>query len=192
MVRSALNVRVTQKITPFLTCTPIGLDDVAAEFLSSSPTSAVDLMNRIRDDYTINNYLWTGNIDLAAFEKDCRFTDPTLSFVGTDKFVSNVQNLRPIVDFLIQPGGCRRSDLLDIVINEKENYVHSRWNMVGELHALPWKPKIDVIGRTKFWYRKGNDGVYRVYFYDECWEIPASQALLQLLTPAGFIPNSKS
>jgi Uncharacterized conserved protein (DUF2358) len=167
--------------------------DVAAEFLSSSPTSAVDLMNRIRDDYTINNYLWTGNIDLAAFEKDCRFTDPTLSFVGTDKFVSNVQNLRPIVDSLIQPpGGCCRSDLLDICIHEKENYVQTRWNMVGELNALlPWKPKIDVIGRTKFWYREGDDGYYRVYFYDECWEIPAAQALLQLLTPAGTIPNSR-
>ena len=148
-------------------------------------------MNRIRDDYTINNYLWTGNIDLAAFEKDCRFTDPTLSFVGTDTFVSNVQNLRPIVDSLIEPGGVCRSDLLDITLNEKENYVQSRWNMVGELNVLPWKPKIDVIGRTKFWYRGGEEDGYRVYFYEECWEIPAAQALLQLVTPAGTIPNSR-
>jgi Uncharacterized conserved protein (DUF2358) len=165
------------------------LDNVDVTFLSSSPTSAVDLINCIWDDYTINNYLWTGNIDLAAFEKDCRFADPTLLFVGTDKFVSNVQNLRPIVNSLIQPGGCR-SDLLDIAINEKDNYVQSRWNMVGELNAIPWKPKIDVIGRTKFWCREGDDG-YRVYFYDECCKIPAAQALLQLVTPAGTIPNCR-
>jgi hypothetical protein len=101
-----------------------------------------------------------------------------------------VQNLRPIVDSLIPPGGCR-SDLLNITVNEEENYVESRWNMVGELDALFWKPKIDVIGRTKFWYRKRNQG-YRIYFYDECWEIPAAQALLQLVTPAGTIPNSKN
>jgi hypothetical protein len=156
-------------------------------------------MENISQDYTVNNYLWTGNIDIPSFESDCRFTDPTLSFVGTDKFVSNVQNLRPIVDLLAEKDGCQ-SDLLDISINEEEGYVQSRWNMVGRLTSLPWKPKIDVIGRTKFWYRTvneetGGDGQaninngVRVYFYDECWEIPASQALLQLITPADTIPN---
>ena len=153
------------------------------------PTSAVELMSRIRDDYSVNNYLWTGDIDLAAFEKDCRFTDPTLSFVGKDKFVSNVQNLRVIVDNLIEPGDCR-SDLLEISVNEEEQYVHTRWNMVGKLNRLPWRPMINVVGRTKFWYRTSVDNGYRVYFYDECWELPAAKALLQLVTPAGTIPNS--
>jgi hypothetical protein len=166
-------------------------ENAGAESLPSPPACAVELMNRIRDDYTVNNYLWTGNIDLTAFEKDCRFTDPTLSFVGTDTFVSNVQNLRPIVDSLIIPPAECRSDLLHITVNEKEMYVETRWNMVGELCALPWKPRIDVIGRTKFWYRKRNGSGYRIYFYDECWEIPAAQALLQLVTPAGTIPNSR-
>lgn len=136
----------------------------------------------------MKNYLWTGDIDLAEFEKDCRFTDPTLSFVGRGTFVSNVENLRVIVDNLVQPNDCR-SDLLEISVNEEEQYVQSRWNMVGTLNALPWKPMIDVIGRTKFWYRQVEDG-YRVYFYDECWELPAGKALLQLVTPAGTIPNS--
>lgn len=161
------------------------------EVLAPPPTSPAELMNRISNDYTINNYLWTGDIDLAAFEEDCRFTDPTLSFVGRDTFVSNVQNLRVIVDNLIQPGDCC-SDLLDISVNEEEQYVQSRWNMVGKFSALPWKPMIDVIGRTKFWYREVEDGGYRVYFYDECWEIPAAKALLQLVTPAGTIPNQSN
>uniref|UniRef100_A0A7S2K149 SnoaL-like domain-containing protein n=1 Tax=Leptocylindrus danicus TaxID=163516 RepID=A0A7S2K149_9STRA len=150
------------------------------------PGSPEELLSRIRDDYVVYNYLWTGDIYTPAFEKDCRFTDPTLSFVGTDTFVSNVQNLKPIIDTLAT--GCK-SDLLDICINEEEGYIESRWNMIGDLSGLPWKPRIDVIGRTKFWYRQvtdeGEDGVagFRVFFYDEKWEMPAGKALLQLVTP---------
>ena len=164
--------------------------------LSPAPASPQELMERIRDDYIVNNYLWTGDIDLAAFEEDCQFTDPTLTFTGRDKFVSNVSNLRPIVDALIEPGGCA-SKLLDISLNEEEGYVQSRWNMVGDLTGLPWKPRIDVIGRTKFWYDKeqgdaSNGGVegVKVSFYDEEWELPAWKALLQLVTKAGTIPSS--
>jgi len=181
-------------------------DDASSDdtvFDGVPPTSPKDLLNKIRDDYVVNNYLWTGDIFLPAFEKGCRFTDPTLSFVGTDKFVSNVKNLRPIVDFLTTDeeenteGGCR-SELLDISVNEEEGYVQTRWNMIGDLNKLPWNPKIDVIGRTKFWYRSGNNSAQstgaqdalRVYLYDEEWEIPASRALLQLVTPAGTIKNS--
>mmetsp|Transcript_6703 Transcript_6703/g.14655 ORF Transcript_6703/g.14655 Transcript_6703/m.14655 type:complete len:254 (+) Transcript_6703:149-910(+) len=160
--------------------------------LPPPPTSPAELLSKIRDDYEINNYLWTGDIYLSAFEEDCRFTDPTLSFTGRDNFVSNVQNLRPIVDFLIEDNGCE-SKLLDISLNEDEGYVQSRWNMIGNLTALPWSPRIDVIGRTKFWYNKDDlpsDSGTKVFFYDEEWEIPASKALLQLITKAGTISNS--
>jgi len=173
---------------------------------SRAPSDPADLMDKIRDDYVVNNYLWTGDIHVPAFERDCRFADPTLSFEGVDTFVTNVRNLRPIVDFLAGAGELR-SDLLEISLNEEEGYVKSRWNMVGKLERLPWRPRIDVIGRTKFWYRAkgglemevGNDGGQdvsgyeggvRVFFYDEEWEIPAGKALLQLITPAGTIENT--
>jgi hypothetical protein len=148
-----------------------------------SPKSANELLSRIREDYTKNNYLWTGDLDLSAFEESCRFTDPTISFEGTEQFVTNLSNLRPLVDAMTnqQTSSKCRSDLLDIRL-EKE-YIQTRWNMVGQLTALPWKPRVDVIGRTKFWYNAGQEGTYRVYFYDEEWELPAWKALLQLVTP---------
>lgn len=157
--------------------------------LDPPPKTPAELLERIRADYVERNYLWTGKIDLAAFDPKCRFTDPTLSFEGTDQFVKNLNNLVPIVDALIEPGGCK-SDLLQIVLYEDKGYVQTRWNMVGSLTGLPWSPMIDVIGRTKFWYRPTQDGNgFKVYFYDEEWEIPAGKALLQLITPAGTIKN---
>lgn len=179
--------------------------------LPPAPRTPNELKDMIQQDYTEKNYLWTGDIYLPAFESDCKFTDPTLSFIGTQKFVSNVKNLVPIVDFLTERGTSAirndgtgtatgtgsatgpRSELLDISLNEKEGYVQTRWNMVGDLSRLPWKPAIDVIGRTKFWYNRTNDNGqegYRVYFYDEEWELAAGTALLQLITPKGSIPNS--
>lgn len=154
----------------------------ASVTLRPSPSTPNELMERIREDYVNKNYLWTGDIDISSFESDCRFTDPTLSFVGTETFISNVQNLRPVVNALISPGGCC-SELLSIEMTS--DFVQSRWNMVGNLTGLPWKPRIDVIGRTKFWFRSSNENEFRVYFYDECWEMPAAKALLQLITPAG-------
>lgn len=157
--------------------------------IKDSPRSPEELMSRIREDYTRKNYLWTGDIDLTAFDNDCTFTDPTLSFTGTDVFVRNIQNLRPIVDALVPPGECS-SVLLDIQLDKKKGYVQTRWNMLGDLKRLPWKPRIDVIGRTKFWYKKDANRKYQVVFYDEEWEIPATKALLQLITPPGTIANT--
>ncbi|KAI2490102.1 DUF2358-containing protein [Fragilaria crotonensis] len=148
--------------------------------LPPSPQSPSELATRIRDDYTVRNYLWTGDIDLACFDENCQFTDPTISFTSRDTFVRNTQNLKVLVDKLATG---TKSELLEITVNDE--YVESRWNMVGDLTGLFWKPRIDVIGRTKFWYKIHEDGGVRVYFYDESWEIPAGEALLQLITPAG-------
>jgi len=162
--------------------------------LLNAPTSSQELLSRIRDDYTQNNYLWTGKLDTSAFVSNCTFTDPTLSFVGVDKFVENVGNLVPVVNFLLGEEQLSRSELLNITLNDEEKYIETRWNMVGELNQLIWKPKIDVIGRTKFWYKEVEEGkgdpAFQVYFYDEMWEIPAGLALLQLVTKAGTIANT--
>ena len=155
------------------------------------PTTAPELLERITADYAENNYLWTGKLDISAFRSDCQFTDPTISFKGIDKYVQNVGNLVPVVEFLLGKEQYSKSELLEISNNDQEGYIETRWNMIGELNALPWKPKVDVIGRTKFWYKSDDEkDVVQVYFYDEKWEIPAGLALLQFITPANTIANS--
>ena len=172
---------------------------IAQPWVSQTPPSSPQqLLTRIQDEYIQNNYLWTGKLDTSSFVSNCTFTDPTLSFVGVDKFIFNVGNLVPVVNYLLgddQDEKSSQSILLDISLNEEEQYVETRWNMLGKLDRLVWRPKIDVIGRTKFWYKEiieeGEEKTYQVYFYDEMWEIPAGLALLQLITPAGTIANTR-
>lgn len=155
--------------------------------LEAAPSSVQELADRIRDDYAERNYLWTGDVDFACFNRDCRFTDPTISFEGRDVFKTNTANLKVLVDRLTQPGETE-SVLLSIDQTNPE-FIETRWNMVGSLSGLPWKPKIDVIGKTKFWFREQqadseeDEKSLQVYFYDERWEMPAGKALLQLITP---------
>jgi hypothetical protein len=168
-----------------------------SNIISRAPTSPQELLTRIQNDYTENNYLWTGNLDTSSFISNCTFTDPTLSFVGVEKYIENVKNLVPVVRYLLGDEESSRSDLMNITLNDEEKYVETRWNMIGELNNLFWKPKIDVIGRTKFWYQEISqekddviESAFQVYFYDEMWEIPAGLALLQLVTKAETIPNT--
>ena len=195
--------RTTDEPSNNITLSPISHD---------APTSPQELLTRISNDYRVNNYLWTGNLDISCFTCNCTFTDPTLSFVGVAKYAENVRNLIPIVNYLLgddddeEHQSSSRSDLLSITINDTDKYIETRWNMVGNLTKLFWKPRIDVIGRTKFWYQqipkqsrekiKGDDSsteeesIYQVYFFDEQWEIPAGLALLQLVTRTGTIANT--
>lgn len=175
------------------------LDDELAT-LSRAPTSPDELRTRIQKEYIESNYLWTGNLDTSCFTSNCTFTDPTLSFVGVDNYVKNVGNLVPIVNYLLGEKNFSRSDLLNITLNTEDKYIETRWNMVGDLDKLFWKPKIDVIGRTKFWYqlssrREENEieevTSCQVYLYDEKWEIPAHMALMQLITKAETVTRTR-
>jgi len=173
--------------------------NVNANVNISAPRSPEDLLERIRKDYVERNYLWTGDLDINCFFPYCLFTDPTISFAGTAKYTENTQNLVPLVEKFAEN---YKSELLSISIqkckegkDEDGMFVESRWRMVGDLTRSPllfWKPKIDVIGRTKFWFKQDVDTSYRVYFYDESWEIAAFQALLQLITPTNTSPNTNT
>eukprot|EP00977_Amphora_coffeiformis_P029766 scaffold42779_cov191-Amphora_coffeaeformis.AAC.2 len=191
----------------------------ADTIVDSPPKSPTEVLERIRADYVDRNYLWTGDLDIASFATDCVFQDPTIRFEGRDTFLTNVQNIRKVTDSLLGP--CR-SELRSIQLVESQQqqqsenpndssssslYVQTEWRMVGLLQGLPWKPCIDVPGRTKFWMRpcspEGDDDnnnnnnnkhddenyAWQVYQYEEEWDIPASQALWQIVKPSGEYPK---
>jgi hypothetical protein len=83
----------------------------------------------IRKDFTQNNYLWTGNITVDLYEKNCSFTDPTLSFTGVDTHQRNMQGLGWLVDRLVSE--CS-SELLSCTLNLDGSAVEAQWRMKGE------------------------------------------------------------
>ena len=141
-----------------------------------SPLSLDELRGGIVGDYE-RCYLWTGDIDPLLYDAQCTFTDPTLSFQGLQTFQKNLANLRPIIDrFVIDYSVILYSCEIDEACTE----VVARWRMIGTV-GFPWRPKIDLIGKTRFKYAsdKGN----RIVAYLETWETPAAQVLLNLLKP---------
>jgi hypothetical protein len=131
----------------------------------------------VREDFTTNCYLWTGQITEDIYAEGCVFTDPTLSFQGLSTFKRNLASLRPVVDRLLTETAV---DLLSCTLDEADGCVVAEWRMTGSFN-LPWRPKLDIQGRTQFTFDavEGN----RVVRYDETWNMTAAQALLQLLKP---------
>eukprot|EP00438_Fugacium_kawagutii_P003369 Skav228250 [mRNA] locus=scaffold3112:245486:246094:+ [translate_table: standard] len=137
---------------------------------------ADQLLEGIRADFEERQYLWSGDIDLELYDEDCTFTDPTISFQGLSKFKSNMQSLTPIVNALVPKE--RRKCVLRKIKLEETGEVTAKWRMVGDVQ-LPWSPRIDIGGRTR--YIPGSDG--RIQSYSEQWDIDAGEALAQLIQP---------
>ena len=139
-------------------------EDVSSS-LSSSPSSLKKLRNgnpartvemlerRIADEFRVKEYLWSGDIDVDLFSLRCVFTDPTLSFTGLETFRDNLESLQPSLR-RIAPEGKRRVELRECRKDEdSDDVVVAKWRMVGNLQ-LPWRPKIDIQGETRFQFRR--------------------------------------
>jgi hypothetical protein len=138
------------------------------------------LLDGLRADYVERNYLWTGDIDPNLYDEECVFTDPTLSFRGLATFQRNIENLQPILSRLVQRP---KVDLYSCELDEQAQQVRATWRMRGDI-ALPWRPGIDLRGRTTFTFDPEGEARGRVVDYEEVWELKAGEALMQLLRPA--------
>ena len=140
------------------------------------PVAPEDVRRAVEGDFLERNYLWTGDISLDVYAKDCVFEDPTIRFAGVDAFQRNLAKLEPWVDRFVRSP---RSELRAPVVINANGDVEANWRMSGDL-ALPWRPAIDVAGTTVYRLRP-SDG--RIHKYDERWEVDALSALRQLVVP---------
>ena len=136
------------------------------------------LVEGLRSDFFEKEYLWSGKLDAELYAEECEFSDPTLSFTGLATFERNLKSLDPIIEKVVPPEN-RRVSLVDIRKDTENRVVTAKWRMVGDF-ALPWRPRLELDGTTRFTY--GSDG--RIVSYDESWDnLSAVEALLTVLRP---------
>ena len=141
------------------------------------PVTPAEVAEGVRGDFTERGYLWTGQISAELYDADAEFTDPTLSFRGLATFQRNLAALQPVLRAVLRT---REIDLLALTQSGDEGFVEAAWRMGGDL-ALPWQPRIELTGRTRFYYSPARGG--RIVRYVESWDIPATEALLQIVRP---------
>ena len=165
-----------------------GRDDEVEDLRSGrGATTSEELRERLAREFAEGEYLWTGDIDADLYDLACEFTDPTLSFVGLRTFKDNLESLQPTLR-KIAPPTARRVELRSCEL-AGPNCVLARWRMVGNLR-LPWRPKIDIEGETRFTFARDEDAFLRITSYEENWRTSASDALWQLVRPFAHETNA--
>jgi len=136
-----------------------------------------EVLQGIRGDFE-RGYLFSGLVDGELYAEEATFTDPTLSFEGFSTFEKNIKAIRPLIERFV---GDNLVVLYDSSLDESSNQVKASWRMKGAIN-LPWKPVINLTGQTAYRVDASKGG--RIVAYDETWNLPALEALLQLLVPA--------
>lgn len=156
----------------------------STEFLALTPAA---LREHLRADFEERCYLFTGSISTELYDDACLFTDPTLSFRGVATFERNLSALQPLLKALL---ATREVTLQDCTLVEESGelqhgeagIVVARWRMAANI-SLPWRPRLDICGVTRFFFAEAEDGG-RIVRYLESWDRPAVEALAQLVTPS--------
>jgi len=136
------------------------------------------VLDEIRKDYEVNNYFVSGQGEMTAYEPDCEFSDPFVSFKGVERFKENVSNL----------GSYLKDVKLDILEwKETETEVDVRWRF-SCIVDLPWRPRLAAAGGTTHVLSPETGRVVR---HVERWDVEVGRVLRSLLVPANRIPTSR-
>lgn len=136
----------------------------------------LEVLSGIQADFE-QGYLFSGKIDSEIYSEECLFTDPTLSFRGLSTFERNIAAISPVLEKFI---GDTTVILYSLQQDDSNTQVKAKWRMSGEIKLLPWNPRIELRGNTRYTYDPvENNG--RIVDYYECWELDAGKALAQLL-----------
>ena len=99
--------------------------------LTKAPSSLQEAFRRIEEDNK-RSYFLSGQVDVLAYDPDCIFADPFVSFTGRDRFVENLANLGSFITNY-------EARTLNYRASADESMVETKIMVKLELN-LPWKP----------------------------------------------------
>ncbi|PNW82748.1 hypothetical protein CHLRE_06g292400v5 [Chlamydomonas reinhardtii] len=135
-----------------------------------------EILASIRADYD-EQYFVRGVSEMSAYDPQCVFADPFVSFSGTQRFKQNVSNL----------GGLMSDIKLDVYDwQEGDNTLTTRWRF-SCLLDLPWRPRLAAAGGTTHVIDPARGLVVR---HEERWEVEPAKVVAQLFTPAAKVPSN--
>ena len=148
---------------------------------ASSSTAAIlsreETIASLREDYD-SSYFVSGVGELRAYDPECEFADPFVSFKGVNRFKQNVGNL----------GGMMRDiDLKITGWDERADELETSWRFSCVLD-LPWRPKLAAAGGTTHVFDPSTGKVVR---HVERWDVRPGKVVKQLLLPSSKIPENR-
>lgn len=131
----------------------------------------------LKEDYD-QSYFVSGKGDLAAYDPDCEFADPFVSFKGVDRFKQNVGNLGGMMEDI---------DLKITNWEERGDELETSWRFSCVLD-LPWRPKLAAAGGTTHVFDPSTGKVVK---HVERWDVEPGKVVKQLLLPSSKIPENR-
>lgn len=145
---------------------------------TSRPIERREVLQMLRDDYD-KCYFISGLGEMSAYDPNCTFADPFVSFNGVDRFKKNVGNL----------GSLMQDVKLEITDwRESEESVQSKWRFSCILD-LPWRPRLAAAGGTTHVF---DESTGKVIEHIEDWDIEPGKVVRDLLRPSSKTPTNRA
>jgi len=163
---------LVKRFVAALTTLVSGRDEplVGAEHGTGPKVPVETVIAAVRRDYEERQYFLSGDISKDVYLPSAQFVDPTVTVNGLSNWSRNIKAINRFVadDSL---------ELLDISLDG--SVIRTRWHLTCTI-TLPWRPTVDVLGRTDHYLEESSGRIFR---HVERWDISATDALLQLIRP---------
>ena len=143
-------------------------EDKGTELDTTSPPKSIrETYERIQQDND-RSYFLSGEVDQNIYDPDCVFSDPFVSFSGTERFVTNLANLGSFIT---------KYDAKLLDYSQPDDVTIQTKLMVKLELNLPWKPVLAWPWGVKYTIDQDSNLVVN---HEESWDIDAWEGTKQI------------
>eukprot|EP00560_Eucampia_antarctica_P005128 CAMPEP_0197840854 /NCGR_PEP_ID=MMETSP1437-20131217/45843_1 /TAXON_ID=49252 ORGANISM="Eucampia antarctica, Strain CCMP1452" /NCGR_SAMPLE_ID=MMETSP1437 /ASSEMBLY_ACC=CAM_ASM_001096 /LENGTH=279 /DNA_ID=CAMNT_0043450523 /DNA_START=34 /DNA_END=873 /DNA_ORIENTATION=- len=149
--------------------------------LTRAPLSIEEALVRIKMDND-RSYFLSGEVDRLAYDEQCVFSDPFVSFAGRDRFVDNLSNLG---SFITEYDA--KMLKYDVIKKDEQTQVQTKVMVKLELN-LPWKPILAWPWGVTY---DIDEDTFLIKTHAESWNIEPLEGVKQIFRKSTLRINKK-